>query len=121
MYTLTVCSARYGHWHKDKSQAGYKSGPRLIIFIIGGVSYSEMRCAYQVTQACKNWEILIGELWLTESVLILSLFKFNHGRTHFVTPTYITPVFWHLAVDVDQGCLLSGCLLQPEPYTYIYM
>ncbi|XP_050740167.1 protein ROP-like isoform X1 [Eriocheir sinensis] len=50
-------SVRYaGNWHKDK----VKNMPRLIVFVVGGITYSEMRAAYEVTKAVKNWEVIIG-------------------------------------------------------------
>ena len=39
-----------------------KSVPRVIVFVLGGVTYSELRCAYEVTnERKKGWEVVMGE------------------------------------------------------------
>ncbi|XP_071264631.1 syntaxin-binding protein 3-like [Salvelinus alpinus] len=57
--------------HKASSQDERRSGSRLIIFVIGGISYSEMRCAYQVTQSVKSCEVLIGSSHIVTSIKLL--------------------------------------------------
>ncbi|XP_069794078.1 syntaxin-binding protein 3 [Narcine bancroftii] len=61
-----VVSARHGN--KSNLQDDRRGGLKLIIFIIGGITYSEMRCAYEVSQAIKSCEVIIGS-------------------THILTPT----------------------------------
>ncbi len=58
-YIILIKSAR-PTWHRSTGQPEKKVGPRLIVFIIGGVCYSEMRSAYEVTKDNKKWEVIIG-------------------------------------------------------------
>nr|XP_014344968.1 PREDICTED: syntaxin-binding protein 3 isoform X2 [Latimeria chalumnae] len=49
---------------RQKTRTNYqedrKNGIKLIIFIIGGLAYSEMRCAYEVTKTNTTCEVIIG-------------------------------------------------------------
>lgn len=47
--------------HKASAQDERRTGSRLIIFVIGGISFSEMRSAYEVTQSVKSCEVILGE------------------------------------------------------------
>ena len=48
--------------------AAKKSGPTIIIFVVGGLSYSEMRAAYEASEAT-NREVIVGELCYIPSSL----------------------------------------------------
>ena len=45
-----------------QTQAAKKDGPTVIIFVIGGMTYSEMRAIYDVSRATPDREVIIGKL-----------------------------------------------------------
>lgn len=61
MPTVPV-SARY-NWQKDRRQPR-RTGPRLIVFVMGGLTCSEMRCAYEVAESSKTWDVIVGSTHL---------------------------------------------------------
>jgi len=77
-------SARYGQWHKERGQqVQYRSGPRIIVFIVGGCTYSEARVAYEVTRDKKTWEVVIGsDQLLTPKKFLENLSKLNQPPSY---------------------------------------
>ena len=51
------------YWSQSSGAAATakKSGPTIIIFVVGGLSYSEMRAAYDASEVT-NREVIVGEL-----------------------------------------------------------
>merc|ERR550534_1923457 len=63
---LQTTSARYGNWH-NRAQGGaatQRNVPRLVIFVIGGITYSEMRVCYEVTKVNPKWDVVVGSTHL---------------------------------------------------------
>lgn len=52
-------SARW-QFRPKEATAEVKSGPRLIVFIVGGACYSELRSAYEVSASKSEWEVIVG-------------------------------------------------------------
>ncbi|XP_075364325.1 syntaxin-binding protein 3 isoform X2 [Mycteria americana] len=75
---------------RQKPKASYqdeqKSSARLIIFVIGGITYSEMRSAYEVSQAHKSCEVVIGS-------------------THILTPKRLLDEVKSLTKPKDMVCI----------------
>lgn len=87
------------------TQEDRRSGSRLIVFVLGGICFSEMRSAYEVNQAVKSCEVIIGKNehnWFTHVIECLCLmeparndschfwgsaFNFVPGSSHILTPT----------------------------------
>lgn len=70
------CSARQKP--KGSYQDERRSNARLIIFVIGGITYSEMRSAYEVSQAYKSCEVIVGKLILGKGWYAESYFKHKY-------------------------------------------
>lgn len=68
-FPTTTHSARlqgYGQWH-NRAQGGaatQRNVPRLIVFVIGGITYSEMRVCYEVTKTNPKWDVVVGSTHL---------------------------------------------------------
>merc|ERR1719216_319786 len=74
-------SNRYGNWHKDKKdQTAAKTVPRILVFIAGGTTYSEMRAGYEVSADKKNWEIVMGGTHLMTPEEFLDIVKEVGGQ-----------------------------------------
>lgn len=43
-----------------QAQQPKKAGPTIIVFIVGGMTYSEMRAAYEAAQS-SSYEVVVGE------------------------------------------------------------
>ncbi|NXF22348.1 STXB3 protein, partial [Rhodinocichla rosea] len=63
-----------------------RSSARLIVFVIGGVTYSETRSAYQVSEAYKSCEVVIGS-------------------THILTPRKLLEEVKSLSKPKDMVCI----------------
>mmetsp|Transcript_7310 Transcript_7310/g.19895 ORF Transcript_7310/g.19895 Transcript_7310/m.19895 type:complete len:85 (+) Transcript_7310:122-376(+) len=44
---------------RPKKEADAMLGPKLVVFVVGGLAYSELKCAYELTKAHQR-EVVMG-------------------------------------------------------------
>jgi len=83
-------SVRYGQWHSrgQGNPAAQRSVPRLMIFVIGGLSFSEMRTCYEIQKTNTKWDLLVGSTHLCTPEGFLSDLR---DLSSYDAPTWLTP------------------------------
>ena len=108
--TSAAVSARtgYGDWNKTK----LKSIPKLIIFILGGVTYSELRIINEIKNERKNFDIILGSSHIMTPVRFLNSFKISDQKPSKPLEEMEIDSPNQNSADVIQNCFeLDNCLV----------
>jgi len=77
-----VQSGRYGGWHGGNKEkvTNQKNVPRVLVYVMGGATFSEFRVGYEVSNDRKNWEVIVGgSQILTPEVFLTEVQKLSSG------------------------------------------
>merc|ERR1712004_968282 len=75
-------SGRYGGWHGGNKEkvTNQKNVPRVLVYVMGGATFSEFRVGYEVSNDRKNWEVIVGgSRILTPEVFLTEVQKLSSG------------------------------------------
>ena len=102
MCLLNFSSQRY-NWNKGAT----KNVSRLIVFVVGGISFSELRTAYEVTKLSKNWEVIIGKYFQNNLHYFVLLFVLTNFYSALII-VYLNPMKFNLNVLLSISSIIKN-------------